>query len=430
VESTEEPACEPGEVAATGEVQLISDGDGLAIVGNSTDVERFLISEGLASKELGMSRLSRALGIGSAGAQAWAGIAANSNRWLKLTKESAQLRSKYGLMKDSVTGLEMGVVHAKQLASGIKGPVRFEGGPGSLLNPSVLSGAGGIMAQLAMQQAIEEITKYLEAIDRKVDDLLRSQMNQVLSRMDAVDLAIKEAMSVRETVGRVSEISWSKVQASSVTILETQALALRQLNDLADKIQKTTKLGSLADAAKGARPEIQKWVAILARCFQLQDAMAVLELDHVLATTPADLDRHRLGLRAARQHRLDVISSSTGRILARMIANVEIANAKVLLHPSTSPALAQSSKQLTSDIYEFRESLGIDSDGRSVVVRRWSDAAAEVRDNVLGAGADGVDAAKRVSSQTLTRARAATGRLSAEIASRTRRPPDEPEEDR
>lgn len=36
------------------EIQLISDGDGLAVIGSPTAVERFLISEGLPSKDLGL----------------------------------------------------------------------------------------------------------------------------------------------------------------------------------------------------------------------------------------------------------------------------------------------------------------------------------------------------------------------------------------
>ena len=33
------------------EIELISDGDGLAVIGNPTAVERFLASEGLSSKD-------------------------------------------------------------------------------------------------------------------------------------------------------------------------------------------------------------------------------------------------------------------------------------------------------------------------------------------------------------------------------------------
>ncbi len=36
------------------EIQLISDGDGLAVIGDPAAVERFLVSEGLPSKDLGL----------------------------------------------------------------------------------------------------------------------------------------------------------------------------------------------------------------------------------------------------------------------------------------------------------------------------------------------------------------------------------------
>lgn len=70
-----------------------------------------------------------------------------------------------------------------------------------------------------------EIAEYLAIIAEKLDAVLRSQTNQVLARMGGVDLAIKEAMSVRASVGRVSEVTWSKVQNSAQTINETQGYA-------------------------------------------------------------------------------------------------------------------------------------------------------------------------------------------------------------
>ena len=158
------------------------------------------------------------------------------------------------------------------------------------------------MAQLAMQQTMDEITDYLATIDEKLDDVLRAQKDAVLADMIGVDLVIEEAMTIREQVGRVSEVTWSKVQATSTTIARTQAYALRQLDALAEKLERKTKIGDLAEAAKEAEAKVQEWLAVLARCFQLQDAIAVLELDRVLDAAPDELDRHRLALRtAARQ---------------------------------------------------------------------------------------------------------------------------------
>ena len=99
------------------EIQLISDGDGLAVIGDPTAVERFLVSEGLSSKDLGLPRLGAVLSTGAAVAQAGSEIAANSGRWVKLTKESAQLVKKYGLRKSSKTGLSTGVVKGNRARS-------------------------------------------------------------------------------------------------------------------------------------------------------------------------------------------------------------------------------------------------------------------------------------------------------------------------
>ncbi|WP_329237652.1 hypothetical protein OG417_34430 [Actinoallomurus sp. NBC_01490] len=85
------------------EIQLISDGDGLAVIGNATDVERFLVSEGLSSKDLGLQRLKSVAGTGSAVAQAGSEIAANSGHWVKPTPKSARLVHKYGLRESSKT---------------------------------------------------------------------------------------------------------------------------------------------------------------------------------------------------------------------------------------------------------------------------------------------------------------------------------------
>ncbi|NMR20229.1 hypothetical protein [Cellulomonas fimi] len=411
------------------EIQLISDGDGLAVIGDPTAVERFLISEGLPSKDLGLQRLRPALGAAAGVVQAGSEIAANSGRWVKLTQESAEQIKKFGLMTSSKTGLSSGVVQGK--GGQIKGIVQFVRGPGSLAtNPAVLAGAAGIMAQVAMQQAMDEITDYLATIDQKVDDLLRAQKDAVLADMIGVDLVIEEAMIIREQVGRVSEVTWSKVQATSVTLARTQAYALRQLDALAKKMEDKTKIGDLATASKEAESKVQEGLAVLARCFQLQDAIAVLELDRVLDASPEELDQHRLALRAARQNRLQLIARSTQHLLARMDAAAGTANTKVLLHPKPSRAVVDSSNHVAVAVVDFHGRLGIERDRQSWEARRWVDAAVEVRDKALETGAGGVDAARLLGNETLDRARSVTGKLSSGIAGRAfRRRGDDDERD-
>jgi hypothetical protein len=272
-----------------------------------------------------------------------------------------------------------------------------------------------------MQQTMDEITDYLARIDQKLDDVLRAQKDAVLARMIGVGFVIEEAMTIREKRGRVDEVTWSKVQGVPATIAETQAYALRQLDALAEKMERKTKIGDLAATAKEAESTVREWLAVLARCFQLQDAIAVLELDRVLDASPEELDGHRLGLRVARQNRLEHISLSTERLVARMDAAAGMANAKVLLNPIESPAVVRSSNHVAAGVHDFHGRLGIESGRQSSEARRWMDAAAEARDKALETGAKGVDAARSLGNETLDRASSVKVKLSGVIADRARR---------
>ncbi|MFD4796465.1 hypothetical protein [Streptomyces anulatus] len=401
-------------------IQLISDDDGLAVIGRAADVERFLAAEGLTSKDLGPQRLTSFGSAGAAVAQAGSELVADSGRWVKLTPESARLVKKYGLRESSKTGLSTGVVKGRK--GQVKGFVEFAKAPRSLLtNPAVLANAARIMTQVAMQQTMDEITDYLAVIDAKVDDVLRAQKDAVLARMIGVGFVIEEAMTVREMRGGGDEVSWSKVQTAPAAIAETQAYALRQLDAIAEKMEKHTKIGDLAEAARDAETAVGEWLAVLARCFQLQDAVAVLELDRVGDTSPDELNGHRLGLKAARRYRLEHISRSTERLVARMNDAAGTANAKVLLHPSKSPAVVRSRNRVATGVHDFHLRLGIESGPRTSEVRRWVEAAAEARDKAIETGAKGLDTARSLGNETLDRAGSVTGRLSSGIAERTRR---------
>lgn len=401
------------------EIELISDGDGLTLIGNETDIERFLVSERLSPKGHEPKRLKSVFGTGAAIAQAGSEVSANSSLWLKLTKESAQRVKELGLMESKTPGISHAMIGKP---GSIKKWLQVEKGAGSFLtDPARLSGVAGVMAQLAMQQTMDEITDYLAKIDEKVDDVLRAQKDTVLSRMIGVDLMIEEVMTIREKVGRVSEITWSKVQALPATIADTQSYALRQLDALTEKLENKTKIDDLATTVKEVDSKAREWLAVLARCFQLQDAIGVLELDRVLDATPHELDQHRLGLRAARQNRLDLISRSTERLMARMNAAAGTANAKVLLHPTKSPAVVQLSNQVATRVYDLYERLGIESGRQSLEARRWVDAASEARDKALETAAKGVDAARSLGNEARDRASSVKDKLSSEIAERARR---------
>ena len=395
------------------EIQLVADEHGLAVFGAPSAVEQFLAAEGLAtagpaSTRLGVDRLRGLLGTGSAAAQAGSEIAANSGRWVKLSEESAKAMKKYGLRESSKSGLSTGVLKGDK--GQVKGFVEFVRGPGAALtNPTMLAGAAGVMAQLAMQQTMDEITDYLQRIDAKLDDVLRAQKDSVVSRLTGAGMAIDEAMTVSRARGKVDEVTWSKVQNLTTSIAEVQGYALAQLDGLAGKLGAADKVSDVASAAAAAAASTQEWLAVLARTFQLQEGLDVLELDRVLDASPDEVDDHRRGLEQARRKRLTDIGAATERLLMRIIGAAGTANEKVLLHPKASPRAVRASERVGGTIFEFHGLLGLESDREALEPRLWSSAAGEVRDRALETGSEGIGAVRRGGGVALVRARDRAG---------------------
>ncbi|KQR89641.1 hypothetical protein ASF96_04295 [Microbacterium sp. Leaf179] len=409
------------------DLELITDGEGLVVLGDPAAVAEFTLSAGVPSISLDFDRLTARTG---STLQAASAISANAGRWMKLTEESARAAHGATFVQRS------GGVFVQATTRGANGQfiknLQFVAKPGALLtNPAVLSGVGGLMAQYAMQKQMEEITDYLAKIDAKVDDVLRSQKDAVLADMIGVEMMLDEAMVVRAEVGRVSEVTWSKIQGSAATVARTQAYALRQLQGLADKLEREAKISELADLSKSAQTEVGEWLAVLARCFQLQEGMSILELDRVLDSSTEDLDRHRTALQTARQRRRDLIGSTTAHLVARMDAAASRANAKVLLNPKSTKVVVGARNSVASSVGDLHAALGLTSDRAALQARRWSAAAADVRDDVLDAGKGGLENLGRLGGETIENARLSTGRLAEKIAHRLQRsgdtvPPAEP----
>lgn len=377
------------------EIEIIGGPDGFAFLGEPGAVDRFLSAQGLlaTARELDLPRPTRLAGLAASAAEVGGFFAQNSGRWVQLTEESAEAVRQFGLMPTKTPGIDHAMIGNP---GDIQQWIQIAKAPGVLLTgPMLLPMVATVISQQAMQKQMDDIADYLEVIHEKVDDLLRAQKDSVIADMIGVDMTIKEALTIRDRVGRVSDVTWSKVQATTSTVARTQAYAMRELEALATKLEKPRDLGDIARVTKEIEPKVREWLAVIAQCFQLQEGIAILELDRVLDSAPEELDDHRLGLQMARADRLQAVGSTTAQMLERMAAAVERANSNVLLNPFDAPAVVRRSNEVATGVLEFRSHVGIESTHESAEAKRWGAAAAETWSKVVLAGADGVNAAKQ-----------------------------------
>ena len=360
----------------TDEIELICDGEGLAVLGDPTAVKRFLDSEGLRaqSQEFHLERLGPALETGSKIAELVSDISANTGRYVRLTKESAEDVRRFGLMPTSVRGISHAMIGEP---GSISKWIQIEDGPASLLmNPTVLSGVAGIMAQIARQQEVRALKELLVSIDGKLDDLRRGQRDEILAKMDRAVSVISEAMIIRERGGD-RETAWRKVENEVGTIAEVQANALRKIEALADKVGDVndgTGVGFLKKTTNKIESEVGVWLAVLAQCFRLENERAILELDHVLATNPRHWDGHRIGLSEALHEKRDEAVRRTTDLLERLDRAGAVAGSNIILHAPAAHSVIDSVNAVNGSLEEFHALLGGESHWKELARIRWKDA--------------------------------------------------------
>lgn len=357
------------------EIELVSDGEGVVVMGDPSAVEGFLVHAGLLERaqQFDLSRVSTVLKAGADVVTTISGIVEQSAMYLKLTPESAQrLKDAGGLMKTKTKGIS----HAMLGETGKESLkwLQVEDGPRSLLsNPAALSGVGGLMSQFAQQSEAHELRALLLRIDQKLDDVRRAQRDTVLAKMRSAAAAIDEAMAIR-ALGGDPKTLWDKVSGVSETILNVQEEALLALSALADRVEGQSKAGELKRVVQEIERETAVQLAILARCFELQDEFRVVELDHVFATAPENLGGHRLGVAVAREKRRAGVIESTRRLISRLDAAGGTVNENILLHARAAGSVIDSLNATAAIVDDFHAPLGIESDRSRLHPIQWREA--------------------------------------------------------
>lgn len=357
------------------EVEVISDGDGAVLRGSSSAIEAFLKDHDWlpAPRPLSVGRISAILRAGADVVETISGISEQSATYLKLTPESARrLQEAGGLMKTKTKGIS----HAMLGKTGDQSMkwLQVQEGPLSLAtNPAVLNGISGLMSQVAQQSEAQELKELLVRIDEKLDDVRRRQKDEVLARMHTAAAAIAEAMILWEQGGDPKTL-WDKVSGVSNMITNVQEDALAELGALAEKVASKDKAGQLKKVSREIEQEVALQLAVLARCFELQDQFRVIELDHVLATAPDKLEGHKAGLEISKQKRQAEVTERTVKLMDQFDRAGEIVNANIVLHSGAARKVISVINSTGEIVEDFHRPLGIDLVRERHVAMPWREA--------------------------------------------------------
>ena len=213
------------------------------------------------------------------------------------------------------------------------------------------------MAQMALEQAVSEITDYLKEIDAKLDDLLRDQKDQTISKLAGISHMIDETMLIYQQVGSISETTWSKVSGCPQDIATIQAYAIAKIKGLTEKVEREQDPKQVRPMTQQIRQEIHQWLGMLASAVKMQDQVSCIELARVCQEEPEQLEAHKKGIVLARNKRLEEIEQSLNALGRQLEAKAKTVGGQVLLNPYSSPHAIANIERITGDLNAFANTL-------------------------------------------------------------------------
>lgn len=274
----------------------------------------------------------------------------SSGRWVKLTRESADAAA---TVRQSGGEILSGVLR------GDKGQIlqhlKFEHlSTGAVLTPAAPAVLGAMATQYALESALDEITAYLEQIDAKLDQLLKQRKTETLGQIGGITLAIDEAATIYAETGKVSSVTWSKVQATSLALKTMQSEAIAQLNVLAESVVAATgDVDKTARVLGEAQEDAQFWLGVMARAIALQDRQYVLELARVADEDVTQLESHREGIRVARAERVRRLVAGLESIAASITSAAALSNGARVTNPVSGPRVVKRANAISESVATF-----------------------------------------------------------------------------
>ena len=228
------------------------------------------------------------------------------------------------------------------------------------------TGVAGLMTQMALEQAIHEITDYLAKIDGKINDLLQDQKDRTLADLMGAVFEVDEAVTIRNETGMLTDAAWSKLAPCARATGTALAYALTKLKGISDKLRSADSPEDVENVLKTAGEDVPAWLGIMARAIQTRDRLSVIELERAYSEKPTVLEGHRRGINEARRDRLSKVRAGVEALRETLSCVSDRMRGEKLFHPFAVDNSLEMLNELMEATTAFSEQLGFEIAERSI----------------------------------------------------------------
>lgn len=276
----------------------------------------------------------------------------------------------------------------------------------SPINSASVANVQLMAATLAIRAALNDLTVLVEAVDAKLDTVIRDNRDKALGNVQGTTRVLDKAFGYFEETGRLNDALWDQVSGQAAALAQAHAVALNHLNTIADGLTVKNFGKRVNNAETAARGELKHWLVIGAVALTNMVRMDALEAVRSVQDG-SDSAAHERHIAKARERRMTTTSTAIQNLSDAISKAVDVDSFTRITNPLEMPKLYTAAEEIQRLLRVFSSSFGM-PEPASIERTHWHESvirlgqkAGDVVVNSAAAVAEGVASVPKAIGETV-----------------------------
>lgn len=276
----------------------------------------------------------------------------------------------------------------------------------SPINAAAVANVQLMAATLAIRVALNDLTVLVEAVDAKLDTVIRDNRDEALGKVQGTTHVLDKAFGYFEETGRLNDALWDQVSGQAASLAQAHAVALNHLNAIADRITVKNFGKRVNNAEIAVKGELKRWLVIAAVALTNMVRMDSLEAIRSVQDG-SDSPAHERHIAKARERRMTTTSAAIQDLSKAISKAVDVDSFTRITNPLEMPRLYTAAEEMQRLLRVFSSSFGM-PEPASIERTQWHESvirlgqkAGDVVVNSAAAVAEGVASVPKAIGETV-----------------------------
>lgn len=215
----------------------------------------------------------------------------------------------------------------------------------SPINAASVANVHLMAATLAIRAALNDLTVLVEAVDAKLDTVIRDNRDEALGNVQGTTHVLDKAFGYFEETGRLNDALWDQVSGQAAALAQAHAVAMNHLNTIADGLTVKNFGKRVTNAETAARGELKHWLVIAAVTLTNMVRMDSLEAVRS-AQDESESPAHARHIDKARERRMTTTSMAIQNLSNAITTAVDVDSFTRITNPLEMTKLYTAAEEL------------------------------------------------------------------------------------